>query len=138
MLNSRMKELLAMLMIGDAVLTPLFPRRHCLLWKFGPQPYRDLMQEFAAQPGMTRLLGAAVSEVRSIDLERGSVQQVTKVKLELMVADEHAQMVVQAIHKHAHTGNSGDGRIFVIPIEETVKIRAAEPLNLRTKEKNDE
>ena len=84
------------------------------------------------------LPGVTVSEVRSIDLERGSVQQVTNVKLELMVADEQAQMVVQAIHKHAHTGNSGDGRIFVIPIEETVKIRAVEPLNLRTKEKNDE
>ena len=58
MLSRRMKELLAMLIIGDGIIALLFPRRHCLLWKFGPQPYRDLMQEFAARPGMTRLLGA--------------------------------------------------------------------------------
>ena len=68
------------------------------------------------------LPGVTVSEVRSIDLERGSVQQVTKNKLEIMVADEQSQVVVQAIHTHAHTGKPGDARIFVIPIEETVKI----------------
>ena len=57
MLNRRMKELLAMLIIGDGILAVLFPRRHCLLWKTGPKVYRDLMQEFAQRPGMTRLLG---------------------------------------------------------------------------------
>ena len=34
--------------------------------------------------------------------------------------------VLEAIRAHAHTGNPGDGRIFVIPIEETIKIRTGE------------
>lgn len=43
-----------------------------------------------------------------------------------MVSDELVEPVVRAIPKAAHTGNPGDGRIFVIPIEETVKIRTGE------------
>jgi nitrogen regulatory protein PII len=43
-----------------------------------------------------------------------------------MVTDELVESVVQTIQKAAHTGNPGDGRIFVIPVEETVKIRTGE------------
>lgn len=75
------------------------------------------------------LPAVTVSEVRGIDAERGSFEQFVKSKIEIMVPDELAAAVVQAIQAHAHTGKSGDGRVFVIPIESSVKIRTGEQDN---------
>ena len=50
----------------------------------------------------------------------------TKLKLEIMVPNVIADAVVQAVETGAHTGNPGDGRIFVIDVETTVKIRTGE------------
>ncbi len=47
-------------------------------------------------------------------------------KLEVIVPDEQVETLVQAIQKAAHTGNPGDGRLFVIPVAEAVKIRTGE------------
>lgn len=47
-------------------------------------------------------------------------------KIELMVPDDLVEDVVGLIAQAAHTGNAGDGRIFVIPIEESVVIRTGE------------
>ena len=77
----------------------------------------DALREIEGLPAVT------VSEVQGINVERGTLDPVTKTKLEIMVPDELAERVLAAIQTHAHTGKSGDGRIFVIPIEETVKIR---------------
>jgi nitrogen regulatory protein PII len=46
-----------------------------------------------------------------------------KVKLECVVADTPAEDVVEAIREAAHTGDPGDGKIFVIDIEEAVQVR---------------
>lgn len=46
-----------------------------------------------------------------------------KTKVECVVADTPAQEVVEAIEDAAHTGNAGDGKIFVIPIESACQIR---------------
>lgn len=67
-----------------------------------------------------------VSAVNGLSAEQGMFDQVMKTKLEIMVPDELVEAVVQAIQGSAHTGLSGDGRIFVIPIEQTVKIRSGE------------
>jgi nitrogen regulatory protein P-II 1 len=67
-----------------------------------------------------------VSEVRGIDTTTGNFEQVVKSKLEIMVPDDLAARVVEAIQTHAHTGKSGDGRVFVIPIEDAIKIRTGE------------
>lgn len=48
------------------------------------------------------------------------------VRLELMVPDEQVEGVVGLILQAAHTGNAGDGRIFVMPIEESIVIRTGE------------
>lgn len=72
------------------------------------------------------LPGVSVSEARSIDLERGTLEQITQVKLEIMVPDDKVERVRDAIQKQAHTGNAGDGRIFVIPLEQTTQIRSGE------------
>jgi nitrogen regulatory protein PII len=46
-----------------------------------------------------------------------------KVKVECVVADVPAEDVVEAIREAAHTGEAGDGKIFVMPIESAVQIR---------------
>ena len=49
-----------------------------------------------------------------------------KVKLEIAVADEQVDRVVEAITKSAHTGKIGDGKIFVLPLEQIIRIRTGE------------
>lgn len=58
MLSSRVKELLAILLIGDGVVALLNPQRHVHLWRRGPKVYRQLMEAFLRRPGMTQLLSA--------------------------------------------------------------------------------
>ena len=72
------------------------------------------------------LPAVTVSEVDGISVKSGRYETVKKTKLEIMVADELADAVMGAIQAHAHTGKSGDGRVFAIPVEETVKIRTGE------------
>jgi nitrogen regulatory protein P-II 1 len=69
------------------------------------------------------LPGVIVSEARAVSVERGQYEQVVKTKLEMMVSDALVEPVVQVILTHAHTGNSGDGRVFILPVEETIGIR---------------
>ncbi len=54
------------------------------------------------------------------------VEYIPKVKLEIVVQDELVESVVETIQKNAHTGNPGDGKIFVINVEEVVKIRTGQ------------
>ena len=48
------------------------------------------------------------------------------VKIELMVPDDQVESVVSLIAQASHTGNAGDGRVFVIPVEESIVIRTGE------------
>lgn len=48
-----------MLMVGDGLLSLINPKRHCLLWETGPKAWRDLADEFAEHPKVTRGLGLA-------------------------------------------------------------------------------
>ncbi|WP_047865918.1 hypothetical protein [Rubrobacter aplysinae] len=52
-------ELVALLGIGEGVVGLVAPRRHMLLWKFGPEGYRRMMEGFAERPGLVRALAAA-------------------------------------------------------------------------------
>ena len=56
--NRRLSESAGMLMIGDGVLGLMYPREHCLLWRGGPQWWRDAANWFAAHPHVTRALAA--------------------------------------------------------------------------------
>jgi nitrogen regulatory protein P-II 1 len=63
------------------------------------------------------------------ELYRGAeyvVDFVPKVKLEVVVEDNMVERAVEAIVNAAHTGRIGDGKIFVSPIEEAVRIRTGE------------
>ena len=59
MKSEQMKELIAVLAIGDGVVAFVQPERHSLLWRLGPKPFREAMEVFAENPKFTRLLGAA-------------------------------------------------------------------------------
>lgn len=54
----RVSELVALMMIGDSVMGFVAPRRHMLLWRFGPKGYKKMVQGFAERPGLVRFLAA--------------------------------------------------------------------------------
>jgi nitrogen regulatory protein P-II 1 len=54
------------------------------------------------------------------------VEFIPRIKLEVVVNDEMVDEVVNVIQKFSHTGNTGDGKIFVSTIDEIVKIRTNE------------
>lgn len=80
--------------------------------------------------------GMTVAEVKGYGRQKGHkemyrgaeyfVDFISKVKIEVVVADEILDKVVDAIVEAAHTGNIGDGKIFVSNIEESVRIRTGE------------
>jgi nitrogen regulatory protein P-II 1 len=78
--------------------------------------------------------GMTISDVRGrqkghTELYRGreySVDLLPKVKLELVVADDRVEKVLQTIVKAAKTGKIGDGKIFVTRVDEAVRIRNEE------------
>jgi len=54
------------------------------------------------------------------------VEYIPKAKIEVVVPDDLVEKVVETIQQNAHTGNPGDGKIFIIPVEDVVKIRTGE------------
>jgi nitrogen regulatory protein P-II 1 len=58
--------------------------------------------------------------------EEYKVDMLPKVKVEVVVQDDKEDEVIELIRKSAHTGNIGDGKIFVMPVEKTVRIRTGE------------
>jgi len=64
-----------------------------------------------------------------VEQYRGSTVTVNvrpKLKLEVVVADSDKDLIVETILRHARTGEIGDGKIFVIPVEEAIRIRTGE------------
>jgi len=80
--------------------------------------------------------GMSVTEVRGFgrqkghtELYRGSEYKVDflpKSKLEIVVADDKVEQVIEVIQKVARTGQVGDGKIFILPVEDAVRIRTGE------------
>jgi nitrogen regulatory protein P-II 1 len=80
--------------------------------------------------------GMTVTEVKGFGRQKGhteiyrgseyTVDFLPKVKFEVVVPDESVANVVQAIIKAARTGKIGDGKVFVLPIEDAIRIRTEE------------
>jgi len=80
--------------------------------------------------------GLTVSEVRGhgrqkghTEIYRGAEYQVhflPKTRLELAVEESHTEKVIEAIQSSARTSSIGDGKIFVLPLSEAVRIRTGE------------
>ncbi|MCL4503773.1 MAG: P-II family nitrogen regulator [Deltaproteobacteria bacterium] len=85
------------------------------------------LQQIAGFPGMSviEIQGFGRGKARCPG-DKVVREFVPKVHLEIMVKDELVEEVVQAIEKAAHTGNPGDGAIFVLPVEQEVRIRTGE------------
>jgi nitrogen regulatory protein P-II 1 len=86
------------------------------------QPFR-LDAVLDALHGIEGAPGAIVSEARGLSVAPGHYEQVVRTKLEMIVPDGLVEVIVSALQQAAHTGNAGDGRIAVIPIDYTVAIR---------------
>ena len=82
------------------------------------------------------LQGLTVTEVRGFGRQRGRtelyrgaeyvVDLVPKLKLEIAAPEEQVEAIIEAVMAAAHTGKTGDGKIFVTRLEQVVRIRTAE------------
>lgn len=82
------------------------------------------------------LQGMTVTDVRGFGRQKGHtelyrgaeyvVDFLPKVKIELMVQDDMVERVVTAIRDAAHSGRIGDGKIFILPAEDAIRIRTGE------------
>ncbi len=80
--------------------------------------------------------GLTMTEVKGFGQQKGHtelyrgaeyvVDFLPKVKVEVVVAEDQLNTAVEAIMNAARTGKIGDGKIFVLPVEETVRIRTGE------------
>ena len=57
---------------------------------------------------------------------RYEIDMLPKVKLELVVHDDATQKAIDTIIEHARTGNIGDGKIFIYPVANAIKVRTGE------------
>jgi len=82
------------------------------------------------------LKGITVTEAKGFGRQKGHtelyrgakyvVDFLPKVKIELVLEDNLVERAIEAIQQAAHTGRIGDGKIFVVPIEEAIRIRTGE------------
>ncbi len=80
--------------------------------------------------------GMTVTEVKGFGRQKGhteiyrgseyTVDFLPKVKLEIVLSDDRIDRAVDAIVKSARTGKIGDGKVFVLPVEEAIRIRTEE------------
>jgi len=80
--------------------------------------------------------GMTVTEVKGFGRQKGhtevyrgaeyKIDFLAKVKIELITADEMLPQVIETIERAAKTGKIGDGKIFILPVEEVIRIRTGE------------
>lgn len=98
------------------------------------KPFKlEEVKEALSEVGVT---GMTVTEVKGFGRQKGHkelyrgaeyvVEFLPKVRLDVVVSDENCERVVDAIVKAASTGRIGDGKIFVSPVDEAVRIRTGE------------
>jgi nitrogen regulatory protein P-II 2 len=98
------------------------------------KPFKlDDVREALAEVGVQ---GITVTEVKGFGRQKGHtelyrgaeyvVDFLPKIKLEVAVGDDQVDRVVEAIQASAKTGKIGDGKIFVSPLEQVIRIRTGE------------
>ncbi len=96
---------------------------------FKLEEVKDALNEIGIQ-------GITVSEVKGFGRQKGHtelyrgaeyvVDFLPKIKIEVVVDDAMVLQVVETVQETANTGRIGDGKIFVIPVEEVIRIRTGE------------
>ncbi|MGA1238297.1 MAG: P-II family nitrogen regulator [Limisphaerales bacterium] len=94
------------------------------------------LEEVKDALGEVGIEGMTVTEVKGFGRQKGhteiyrgseyTVDFLPKIKLELVVPDERAEAAVRAIVGGAKTGKIGDGKVFVVPVEDAIRIRTDE------------
>ena len=98
------------------------------------KPFKlDQVKEALAKQGVE---GMTITEVKGFGRQKGHtelyrgaeyvVEFLPKVKIEILVPDERAEAVAKTIEDSARSGQIGDGKIFVLPVEEALRIRTGE------------
>ena len=98
------------------------------------KPFKlDDVREALSEVGVQ---GITVTEVKGFGRQKGHtelyrgaeyvVDFLPKVKMEIALAEENVDKAIEAISKAAHTGKIGDGKIFVSPLEQVIRIRTGE------------
>lgn len=98
------------------------------------KPFKlDEVREALAEVGVN---GLTVTEVKGFGRQKGHTEMyrgaeyvvdfLPKVKVEIVVSSAQVEIVIDAILKAANTGKIGDGKIFVAPIEQVIRIRTGE------------
>jgi nitrogen regulatory protein P-II 1 len=100
-----------------------------IIQPFKLEPVKDALHALSVQ-GMT------VSEVKGFGVQKGireiyrgmeyQVDFIPKVKIEVVAPEQKVQAIVETIIKEARTGRIGDGKIFVYPVAEVIRIRTGE------------
>ncbi len=82
------------------------------------------------------VVGMTISEVQGYGRQKGhtetyrgteyQIEFIPKTKIEVIIPDDVEDMVIAAIVKTAKTGKFGDGKIFVVPIDDVIRIRTGE------------
>ena len=98
------------------------------------KPFKlDEVKEALAREGIQ---GMTVSEVKGFGRQKGHtelyrgaeyvVDFLPKIKIEILVSDEKAAACAEVIEKTAKTGRIGDGKIFITPVDDVIRIRTGE------------
>ena len=98
------------------------------------KPFKlDEVRESLSEIGVQ---GITVTEVKGFGRQKGHtelyrgaeyvVDFLPKVKIEVGVTDDQLEAAIEAVTKSAHTGKIGDGKIFVTPLEQAIRIRTGE------------
>ena len=101
----------------------------CIIKPFKLEEVKEALSELG-------IMGMTVSEVKGFGRQKGhteiyrgseyTVDFLPKVKLEIVLPDDLVEKAVQTIINAAKTGNIGDGKIFLYPIQEAIRIRTGE------------
>ncbi len=117
-------------------LSPWLLRRHLILKKIEAiiKPFK--LEDVRESLDALNVQGMTVTEVKGFGRQKGHtelyrgaeyvVDFLPKVKIELVLADSRVDEVVEAIANAAKTNHIGDGKIFVLPVEECIRIRTGE------------
>ena len=98
------------------------------------KPFKlDAVKEALTEEGIQ---GMTISEVKGFGRQKGHAELyrgaeyvadfLPKIKLELLVEDEKAGIIVHTIMTAARTGKIGDGKIFILPVDDAIRIRTGE------------
>jgi nitrogen regulatory protein P-II 1 len=102
------------------------------------QPYKfDEVKEALIAAGVE---GMTITNVKGFGRQKGhheiyrgseyTVDVIPKVKVEVVASDDRVDLIVKTIRKSAHTGKIGDGKVFVVPVDQAHRIRTLETAEL--------